>query len=297
MRNTHLTISERHPLAIHVAAAILFMAVAARQASAQNATLPDKPDTLKFAVFGDNGTGRPPQMELARQMAAVHEAIPFEMVFMLGDNIYGGESPRDFMDKFETPYGPLIAEGVQFYAVLGNHDVNKTDRSYKPWNMNGERYYTIAKDDVRFFMLDTNDLDPPEVSWLDDALKNAREDWKICFYHHPVYSNARTHGSDLDLRAVLEPMFVKYGVTAAFSGHDHVYERIKPQKGISYFVSGAGGQLRKGDVAPAADTAAYFDQDRSFVVVEIDGTSLFFEAISRLGKIVDAGVIHVRSEK
>jgi hypothetical protein len=38
-------------------------------------------------------------------------------------------------------------------------------------------------------------------------------------------------------------------VNVVFSGHDHVYERIKPQKGIYYFVSGSAGQLRKGQHA------------------------------------------------
>jgi hypothetical protein len=89
----------------------------------------------------------------------------------------------------------------------------------------------------------------------------------------------------------LEPLLVKYGVQVVFSGHDHIYERIKPQQGIQYFVSGAAGQLRKGDVSPSAMTAAYFDQDRSFMLVEIAEQNLFFEAISRTGKTVDSGVI------
>ena len=84
---------------------------------------------------------------------------------------------------------------------------------------------------------------------------------------------------------------MKYGVQVVFSGHDHIYERIKPQQGIQYFVSGAAGQLRKGDVSPSAMTAAYFDQDRSFMLVEIAEQNLFFEAISRTGKTVDSGVI------
>ncbi len=91
---------------------------------------------------------------------------------------------------------------------------------------------------------------------------------------------------------MLEPLFVRYGVNVVFSGHDHVYERLKPQKGVYYFVEGAGGQLRKGDLHRSAMTAAAFDQDQSFLLVDIAGDDLAFEALSRGGQTVDSGVIH-----
>jgi len=94
------------------------------------------------------------------------------------------------------------------------------------------------------------------------------------------------------LRVILEPLFVKYGVDVVFSGHDHIYERLKPQKGITYFVSGSAGQLRRGDVQPSRLTAAYYDQDQAFMLVEVAGDDLFFEAVARSGATVDSGVIH-----
>src|SRR4029079_9820825 len=94
------------------------------------------------------------------------------------------------------------------------------------------------------------------------------------------------------LRVVLEPLFVKYGVNVVFSGHDHVYERLKPQKGITYFVAGSGGQLRKGDMRPNASTAAYFDQDQAFMLVDVTGDVLHFQTEARTGVVVDSGVIN-----
>jgi predicted MPP superfamily phosphohydrolase len=195
------------------------------------------------------------------------------------------------VQKFEKPYKPLLDAGVRFYASLGNHD-NQTNRSYKPFNMNGNRYYTYARNNVRFFVLDTDYLDPPQVAWIEGALKAATEPWKICYFHHPLYSDGGRHGSSVDLRVILEPLFTRYGVNVVFSGHDHIYERITPQHGITYFVSGAGGQLRKGDVKRSAMTAAAFDQDQSFMLVEIAADDLSFVAISRTGATVDSGVIH-----
>jgi len=271
---------------------VLIVAAALASASllAQPASLPNRSGSVKFAAIGDNGTGDRPQYEVAQQMATVHATFPFDLVIMLGDNMYGGQSPADFVRKFEQPYAPLLSAGVKFQASIGNHD-RPEQVSYKPYNMNGQRYYTYVRGQVRFFALDSNLLDRKQLEWIDGALRDAREDWKICYFHHPLYSNASRHGSSVDLRVLLEPIFLKYGVNVVFSGHDHVYERLKPQKGIYYFVSGAAGQLRKGNMEPSEQTAAAFDQDQSFMVVEVAGSELFFQSISRAGRTVDSGVI------
>ena len=66
---------------------------------------------------------------------------------------------------------------------------------------------------------------------------------------------------------------------------------MKPQRGIHYFVAGSGGQLRKGDLREAESTAAGFDQDQAFMLVEIAGDDLFFQTVSRTGATVDSGII------
>ena len=253
--------------------------------------LPNRPGSLKFAAIGDNGTGDQPQYDVARQMEQWHQRFGFEMVIMLGDNLYGSQQPVDFVQKFERPYKPLLDAGVKFYASLGNHDDQRND-TYTLFNMNGHRYYSFVRHDVRFFVLDTNFLDPAQLVWLERELASATEPWKIAYFHHPLYSDGGRHGSEVELRVKLEPLFVKYGVNLVYSGHDHIYERIRPQHGIYYFVSGAGGQLRQGDLKPSDLTAAGFDRDRSFMLNEIDGTDLYFQVVSRTGQTVDDGVIH-----
>ena len=252
--------------------------------------LSGEPDSLKFAVIGDGGTGKKDQFEIAAQMMALHRTFPFEMVIMLGDNIYGGQTAKDLVDKFERPYKPLLDAGVKFYASLGNHD-SQNHRFYEPWNMNGERFYTYSKQNVRFFVLDTTSLERKQVVWLEQELKSAGEDWKIAYFHHPLYSSGRRHGSDPELQAALEPLFVKYGVNVVFAGHDHFYERITPQKGIYHFVAGAAGQLRRGNIRTSGLTAQGYDQDRTFMAVDVSGNVMTFQAISRTGRVVDSGTI------
>ena len=215
-------------------------------ATAQEFALPSAPNSVKFGVIGDSGSGDPAQFDVANQMARFHAKFPFDRVIMLGDNIYGGQGPQDLVRKFSQPYKALLDAGVKFYASLGNHD-DPVNRRYPLWNMGGEMYYTHATKNVRFFALDSNQVEQKELAWLEKELKGAQEDWKICYFHHPLYSSGGTHGSAVDVRVLFEPLFVTYGVNVVFAGHDHIYERIKPQKGIYHFVEGASGQLRRGD--------------------------------------------------
>ena len=249
--------------------------------------LPNRANSVKFAAIGDNGTGSSEQTQVGAQMVKSRASFPFDFVIMLGDNMYGS---TDFVKKFEQPYAALLTAGVKFQASLGNHD-DLTQINYGNFNMNGQRYYSFVRGNARFLALDSTNMDDKQLAWVDASLRDAREEWKICYFHHPLYSNADRHGSQVDLRVRLEPILVKHHVDVVFSGHDHVYERLKPQKGITYFVSGAGGQLRRGNMSPTDQTAAYFDQDRSFMLIEIAGSELHFRSVSRTGSVVDSGVI------
>jgi hypothetical protein len=253
--------------------------------------LPNQAGSLKFAAIGDNGTGDQSQYEIAGQMEQWHRRFAFDTVIMLGDNLYGSQRAADFVQKFERPYKPLLDAGVKFYASLGNHDKPSND-AYAPFNMNGARYYSYVRNDVRFVVLDTNILDARQLGWLETVLRDAKERWKIAYFHHPLYSDGGRHGSEIELRVKLEPLFVRYGVNAVYSGHDHIYERLVPQMGIAYFVAGASGELRTGDLKRSSMTAAGFDRDRSFMLNEIADDDLFFQAISRTGETVDRGVVH-----
>jgi hypothetical protein len=252
--------------------------------------LPMRDGSLRFAVLGDAGTGGVEQYALAATMARMRQSFPFTVVLMTGDNIYGSQ---DMEAKFARPYKPLIDAGVKFYASLGNHD-SRNQRFYKLFNMDGRHYYSFkAPDqDVRFFALESTYPAPEQIAWVEEALKGSGEDWKVAFFHHPLYSSGGRHGSDLELRAALEPIFVRHNVSVVFTGHDHFYERIKPQQGIVHFVVGSGGKLALGDIAAGSSlTARGFDRDCAFLMAEIVDDQMFFNAVSRQGDIVDSGIV------
>ena len=260
--------------------------------AAQDLKLPLAQDSVRFIVIGDSGTGDSGQIEVAKQMAAYRAKFPFTFGILLGDNLYGSERPQDYARKFERPYQALLDARVEFHAALGNHD-DPNQRFYKPFNLGGQRYRTFRKGNARFFVLDTNYLDPEQIKWLEKELQASGSDWKIPYFHHPLYTTA-TRGPVLEARAALEPLFEKYGVDVVFTGHEHVYERIHPQKGIYYFVAGGSAKLRSGDLRKAPITAVGFDRDRTFMLVEIAGDQMYFQTITRTGATVDSGVIRRR---
>ena len=303
----------RRTLSSLLAAAALLAAIPAAGARAQNGapapagtrvgaaapvrlTLPNKDDSVRFAVIGDTGTGTAQQNELAVVMNTYRQSFPFEFVLMVGDNMYGSEKAADYKKKFEDVYRPLLDQRVKFYASLGNHD-ESNQRFYQHFNMNGEEYYHIKKGPVSFYALNSNYMDRKQLKWLEEKLAADTSEWKVTFFHHPPYSSGGKHGSSSGLREVVEPVFLKYGVDVVFAGHEHFYERLKPQKGIYYFISGAGGKLREGDVrknSPLTEKA--YDSDMSFMLLEVAGDEMHFQCVNRKGENVDSGFVKRRGK-
>jgi predicted MPP superfamily phosphohydrolase len=252
---------------------------------------------LRFAVIGDWGTGDANQFGVAGRMLTAHQGAPFDFVLSAGDNIYPDGRGKHIAGKFEKPFAGLIKDRVPFYTVLGNHDVEKgrdDQRQYPLFNMGGCDYYTVSKDDglADFFMLDSTDFTLEQAGWLEKALAASTARWKIAVFHHPLYSSGRMHGPNLKLRAVLEPLLTRYKVNAVFSGHDHIYERTKPQNGIQYFVTGGGGKNRNNGVDwKSSCLAVSYSDDNHFMVIEADDRQISFKAIAETGVEIDRGVI------
>lgn len=180
-----------------VLTATLFLPVPAQKTNSNSShsaspklTLPVKDGSVRFAVIGDTGSGSARQREVSNMMVQYRALFPFEFVLMMGDNLYGGESPQDFAKKFSDPYKPLLDNKIKFYATLGNHDLPQ-EVNYANFNMNGKEYYRFKKGNVAFYSLNSNYMDTKQVQWLEDELSKDHSEWKICFFHHPLYSSPR----------------------------------------------------------------------------------------------------------
>jgi 3',5'-cyclic AMP phosphodiesterase CpdA len=254
-------------------------------------------DQIRFAVIGDWGNGSNRESNIAGQMLAAHRAKALDFVLTAGDNIYPDGRSRNFATNFEIPFSGLINEKVNFYAVLGNHDVEdgRQDQCQYPlFNMSGQNYYSLKQGDglAEIFMLDSTDMGIGQLAWFERSLRNSNARWKLVVLHHPLYSSGKSHGSSIILRKVLEPLLTRYRVNAVFSGHDHIYERTKPQRDIQYFVTGAGGKVRKGDVNLKSEfREASYDEGGHFMLVKISDDQITFQTINETGAMVDSGNI------
>ena len=241
-----------------------------------------------LAVMGDSGSGDQPQQAIAQAMLTYfNTAVHFPFVLMLGDNLYDD----DYTNEFSVPYKPLLDRGVKFYAALGNHD-RDLQIHFKPFNMNDQDRYTFDQGNARFVALNSNHpSDPDQIKWLDTVFADAGSKWRICFFHHPLYSSGEHESESRDvIRPALEAALVRNQVDVVFSGHEHLYERIKPQHGVRYFVSGGGGRNLYHYSQSDFDEIGF--SEHHFMVVEIAGDRLFFEAITQEQKLQDCGVLY-----
>ncbi len=291
----------------------------------------EKADRVAFFVIGDWGTGEPPQYKIAAEMKKELERRagtdnPIRFVLTTGDNIYSpvplgrfsrnsGDSDRDWGPKFFEPYKDVLRH-VPFYATLGNHDGNESERRddlmvyldnlFFPGGKPA-RYYQLSYGGLLdCFALDssmnsqsgsTKAMYAPgsdQHRWLEQQLRASKAPWKIPFFHHPIYNAGPRHGASREPLRHFVKLFEDNGVRVVFTGHEHnfqISEANATTKQILYVITGSGGQLREGDVRSsmkAAHIAAWAPQHQ-FVVVEIFGDTMKITPISyEPMRIIDA---------
>lgn len=284
-------------------------------------TYPEHATRMTFFVIGDYGNGTAAQMHIAqamwdeyRQLAARGEAVRF--VLTLGDNIYAdvnlglravhsGDDDADWEPKFFHPYEALLKE-IPFYPVLGNHDGNGSenrgdlstylDNFFFPGNRPARWYAFRFADLAEFFALDsTNNSETggtrkvytangEEFSWFQKAIGESKAPWKIPYLHHPIFNAGPYHGASYNELKHFVQVFQQAGVKVVFSGHEHNFqfsEQGPDTGGIRYVVSGAGGELRDGDVRKKMARAHIegWAAQRHFLVVRIEGDEMRITAM------------------
>jgi 3',5'-cyclic AMP phosphodiesterase CpdA len=250
--------------------------------------MPDTRGATTFALMGDMGSGDVAQEQVAQAMLTYFDtARHFPFVLMLGDNLYHD----DYEGEFLEPYKPLLDRGVKFYAALGNHD-RDLEQHFKPFNMGDKDHYSFDESNIRFVALNSNrPNDAEQLKWLDTVFADAGDKWRIAFFHHPLYSSGQHSAEGRDvIRPAFEEALIRNRVLVTFTGHEHLYERIKPQKGIHHFVSGGGGRYLYS--FHPSDFDAVGVSEHHFMVAQINGDTMLFEAISHAQKVIDCGVVY-----
>lgn len=202
---------------------------------------------VRVLAFGDFGTGQESQLAAAAAMRVYYRGRPFDFAITLGDNFYNvgmlsTDDPR-WTSWYEDLYTPL---GIPFYATMGNHDWGHVDspaaeivysNRSPSWRMPSP-YYTFTAGDAQFFAIDTQEMSEKQLRWLDSAITASTAKWKIVYGHFQAYSATRKDNPVLIARLV--PL-MNDRVDIYLCGHDHNLQALRPERGVHYFVAGAGG--------------------------------------------------------
>jgi acid phosphatase type 7 len=227
--------------------------------------------TFSFVAFGDTRTGD----DAHRQVVSSILSLAPNFVLHTGDFVADGNDSAQWTEFFSIEHDLLRQSPL--YGALGNHEGNSQlyfDAFHFPGN---ERWYSFDYGNVHFVALEIDghadySSGSPQVQWLKNDLAHTSQQWKVVFFHIPPYSSGSEHGSNLGVRAVMEPLFRQYGVDLVFNGHDHDYER-SVANGITYIVTGGGGAplYAKGQPEPAS---VYFTSTYHSVQVSVTGMTL-----------------------
>jgi predicted MPP superfamily phosphohydrolase len=248
----------------------------------------DSTEPVRFLAFGDSGGGGSDQYQLQEQMLTV----PYDLILHTGDIAYEEGTLAQYQANVFDVYAELF-RSIPFYPASGNHDYKTL--SAEPFrdvfNLpgdSGEKWYSYNWGPAHFAALDTEADYKTQAAWLDHDLEANPSPWKIVYMHRPPYSSG-SHGSDTGLRNALAPILKKHNVQLVLAGHDHDYERMVPQNGTTYVVTGGGGRGTY-DVSKSGFTA-FSEAVIHFVYGEINGDELTLHAIDASGKEFDSVVI------
>jgi hypothetical protein len=242
------------------------------------------------------------------------EGKPVRFVMSTGDNIYkGGSEDRHWSKKFFVPYESTL-KSIPFYAVPGNHDGNESeaaadlptylDNFFAPQGEMKRWYGFRFANFVDFFALDSTTNQYPgataplygaggeQSNWLQKELQKERAPWRIAYMHHPMFTAGPRHVAMREKLQHWLDAFAAGGVSAVFAGHEHnlqFSERNAATGGMQFVVSGAGGELRKGNVAARMKSRniAVWSAQVHFLVVEILGDEMTIRTVG-LGPAVEA---------
>jgi Calcineurin-like phosphoesterase/Purple acid Phosphatase, N-terminal domain len=243
---------------------------------------------FRLALYGDNRTQPPIHHAIAQRVLAERP----DLVLNTGDLVAAGTREELWEPQFFGPARELLRE-IPYWTCLGNHEQNGAPY-YRYFSLpNNEAYYSFDYANAHIIALDSNqpyDAGSPQYRWLEEDLKKARADWKIVFFHHPMFSAHPTRSINAT-RWAWEPLFLKYGVNLVLTGHDHHYQRCRPigsmdGEAITYhFTSGGGGApLYPVEKKP---WTAVTQSVHNYMVLDFDGRKVHGKAVTDEGKQID----------
>jgi hypothetical protein len=242
-----------------------------------------------LVAFGDFGGGAG-QYAVASAMSKWAASHRVDALVTVGDNVYPTGEPSLYASELDAPYRSLRATRPM-WATLGNHDVGHGAEELAHLGLPALPYEKTLPN-VQLLFVDANHPDAAQASWLDARLSAAGPPFRIVVFHQPAWS-CGLHGSTPDVDRLWVPVFEQHRVALVLNGHDHDYERFTSPAGVTYVVTGGGGQdlypLIPCTGTPQEDAKA---QAHHFTGVEVTSRSLTLTAVGTDGSVIDRTVLN-----
>lgn len=265
--------------------------------------------------FGRNGYYE--QKPIAERMGKMAGELDVEAVLALGDihHFMGVESVNDplWMTNYELIYSHPELQ-IPWYPILGNHEYRGNTQAVldysnvsRRWQMPARYYSKVFEEDgatLRVVFIDTtplidkyhkDSLDYPSVpqqdakkqlSWLEEELSGAKEDWVVVVGHHPIYAHTTKSESERkDMQKRVDPILRRHNVDMYICGHIHNFQHIKPQgTSIDYVVNSAGSLARS--KVEAIEGMVFASGEAGFSILSFTKDELCLDLINGKGKTI-----------
>lgn len=249
------------------------------------------PATGGFVAFGDFGGGAG-QSGVAAQMERWAGGHAVGALVTTGDNVYPDGNPSLYASELDAPYATLRSSRPM-WVTLGNHDVQAGYGADELRHLGlPDLPYTETLGDAQLLFVDANRPDQAQADWLDARLSEPGPRFRVVVFHQPAYA-CGPHGSTATVDQFWVPVLERHQVALVLNGHDHYYERFVSSGGVTYVVTGGGGQTLYSrsstcsGTPPSQATAMRYH----FTAVEIAGNTLTLTAVADDGTTLDRAVI------
>jgi 3',5'-cyclic AMP phosphodiesterase CpdA len=327
---TQSRVHEAHVCGLTASTAYFYKvgAPGAWSAVVETATAPVKGATevIRFSVTGDSRDDVSIWAQV--QKAVADQGVDLQV--FTGDAVNIGVNQSEWNNFFEASTGDFrVEDGLSrapFMVVNGNHDslsVNFIAQFAVPQEVSdgetaqGEEWYSFDYGNAHFVMLNdtpqASALSQTQREWLEAdlaAVDRSVTPWVFAAHHQPTYSCRGSHGSYLQLRTHWQPVFDQHQVDFVFSGHDHLYERSFPMRGLDgtngvvaesgtdgvpvnqsgtvYVVTaGAGAELYTADDSCYHVVPGKSESVNNYVIVELEDRTLRLTTYRLNGSVLD----------
>ena len=211
-------------------------------------------------------------VETDEMTAALLDRIP-GTVFTTGDNVYTDGTPDEFARCYAPTWG---RHRDRTRPAPGNHDY-RTAGAAGYFGYFGSRagpagrgWYSYAAGAWHVVVLNSNCGEiggcgpgSAQLRWLQADLRAHRTRCTLAYWHHPLFSSGAKYPGDPTVRDLWRALYAA-GADLVLNGHDHIYERFRPQtpagvvdrvRGIRQITVGTGGMVLYGLTKPLPTSA------------------------------------------